>query len=49
MVAQLGECAKCHCVVHFKMGNFRKFPGVSVVRTPPFHRRGHGFNPWSGN
>ena len=46
MVAQLGECAKCHCVVHFKMGSFREFPGGSVVRTPPFHHRGHRFSPW---
>ena len=25
------------------------FPGGSVVKTPCFHCRGHGFNPWSGN
>ena len=24
------------------------FPGGSVVKTPCFHCRGHGFNPWSG-
>ena len=28
---------------------FREFPGSPVVRTPRFHRRGPGFNPWSGN
>ena len=25
------------------------FPGGPVVKTPCFHCRGHGFNPWSGN
>ena len=24
------------------------FPGGPVVKTPCFHCRGHGFNPWSG-
>ena len=24
------------------------FPGSPVVKTPRFHCRGHGFNPWSG-
>ena len=24
------------------------FPGDPVVKTPHFHSRGHGFNPWSG-
>ena len=28
---------------------FREFPGSPVVRTPCFHCRGPGFNPWSGN
>ena len=27
----------------------REFPGCPVVRTPSFHCREHGFNPWSGN
>ena len=27
----------------------RDFPGGAVVRTPRFHCRGHGFDPWSGN
>ena len=26
-----------------------EFPGGPVVRTPCFHCRGHGFDPWSGN
>ena len=26
-----------------------EFPGGPVVRTPRFHCRGHGFDPWSGN
>ena len=26
-----------------------KFPGGLVVRTPSFHCRGHGFDPWSRN
>ena len=26
-----------------------EFPGVPLVRTLPFHCRGHGFSPWSGN
>ena len=25
------------------------FSGGSVVKSPHFHCRGHGFNPWSGN
>ena len=25
------------------------FSGGPVVRTPSFHCRGHGFDPWSGN
>ena len=25
------------------------FPGGLVVRTPRFHCRGRGFDPWSGN
>ena len=25
------------------------FPGSPVVKTPRFHCRGHGFDPWSGN
>ena len=24
------------------------FPGTPVVKTPSFHCRGHGFDPWSG-
>ena len=27
----------------------REFPGSPVVRTPCFHCRGPGFDPWSGN
>ena len=27
----------------------RDFPGGPVVKTPCFHFRGHGFDPWSGN
>ena len=26
-----------------------EFPGGPVVRTPQFHCRGHGLDPWSGN
>ena len=26
-----------------------EFPGSPVVRTPRFHCRRHGFDPWSGN
>ena len=26
----------------------RDFPGGPVVRTPLFHGRGHGLDPWSG-
>ena len=25
------------------------FPGGPVVKTPQFHCRGHGFDPWLGN
>ena len=27
----------------------RDFPGGPVVKTPCFHYRGHGFDPWLGN
>ena len=27
----------------------RDFPSSPVVKTPCFHCRGHGFDPWSGN
>ena len=27
----------------------RDYPGGPVVKTPHFHRRGRGFNPWLGN
>ena len=29
--------------------NVGDFPGSPVVKTPCFHCRGHGFNPWSRN
>ena len=29
--------------------NKREFPGGPVARTPHFHCRGPGFDPWSGN
>ena len=28
---------------------WRELPGGPVVKTPRFHCRGHGFDPWSGN
>ena len=34
-------------VLHFE-NQFRHVPGGPVVKTPCFHCRGHGFNPWSG-
>ena len=30
-------------------GDFGDFPGGPVVRTPCFHCRRHGFNPWWGH
>ena len=32
-----------------KKNKVEDFPGSPVVKTPPFHCRGHGFDPWSGN
>ena len=32
-----------------KTSQEKDFSGSSVVRTPCFHYRGHGFDPWSGN
>ena len=32
--------------MNWEIGNF---PGSPVVKTPHFHGRGHGFNPWSQN
>ena len=29
--------------------HLQEFPGGPVVRTPCFHCRGHGFDPWLGN
>ena len=36
-------------VQHLKINLHRDFPGSPVVKTPHFHCRGHGFDPWSGN
>ena len=30
-------------------GQKRDFPGGPVVKAPPFHCRGHGFDPWCGD
>ena len=32
----------------FKKKRSRDFPGGPVVKTPLFHCRGHGFDPWLG-
>ena len=32
-----------------RMLSWGDFPGSPVVKTPCFHCRGHGFDPWSGN
>ena len=32
-----------------KVKSIWDFPGGPVVRTPRFHCRGQGFDPWSGN
>ena len=38
-------------VAGYKMNfpNYGKVPGSPVVKTPRFHCRGHGFDPWSEN
>ena len=33
----------------YKMIMTQDFPSGPVGKTPSFHCRGHGFNPWSGN
>ena len=33
----------------FKREKVQYFPGAPVVRTPCFHCRGPGFDPWSGS
>ena len=35
-------------IVTYKNDN-RHFPGSPVPKTPSFHCRGDGFDPWSGN
>ena len=35
--------------VYVQMGDSWDFPGGPVVKTPHFHGRGHGFDPWWGN
>ena len=47
LVAQYYECAKCHCIAHFKIVTF-DFAGP-VIETPHFQCRSHGFDPWLGN
>ena len=32
-----------------KRASLREFPDGPVVRTPCFHCKEHGFDPWSGN
>ena len=32
-----------------KRNSLRNFPGGPVVKTPCFHCRGQGFDPWSGD
>ena len=54
-----GPVAQCEAITSPKsltwwafsneMQSPRVFPGSPVVRTPHFHCKGHGFNPWSGN
>ena len=34
--------------VGLKITQMRDFPGSPEVKTPRFHWRGRGFNPWSG-
>ena len=41
------QCSKLHCCLILR--NCQEFPGGPVVRTPRFHCRGPGFDPWSGN
>ena len=41
------QCSKLHCCLILR--NYQEFPGGPVVRTPRFHCRGPGFDPWSGN
>ena len=33
----------------FKKESGREFPGGPVVKTPHFHCRAHGLDPWWGN
>ena len=42
---QLGAHTHTHTHTHTHWG----FPGCPVVKTPCFHCREHGFDPWSGN
>ena len=45
------ELRETHLLGYYKGYNkeHRDFPGSPVVRTLHFHRRGHRFDPWSGN
>ena len=36
-------------VIPIKNGNYWDFPGGPLVKTLRSHRRGHRFDPWSGN
>ena len=37
---------ECVCLLLLRV---KDFPGGPMIETPPFHCRGHGFNPWSEN
>ena len=39
----------CFTTADMKKTTWEEFPGGPVVRTPSFHDRGHGFNPWWRN
>ena len=45
IVVIISQCTVYTCI---KSSHRRDFPGGPVVRTPRFHCRGSGFNPWSG-
>ena len=48
-VGEIGEGSQKVQTSRSKIDKSWDFPGDPVVKTPRFHCRGHGFDPWSGN
>ena len=48
-IAKTWKQPKCASTDEWIKKMWYNFPGGPVVKTPSFHYREHGFDPWSGN